>query len=142
MQMSVALKGPPAFNGSQADEDRWWADGRYRTFLLHGIRAGALMVAHRLWVHPLNSDDVRVLAQLDLRSTGDVADVMRMRSDTCAVDSPSAPVVYRYDYGRPGVDAIVLCATNEKAAERLDPNPLVTRVTPVYPGAPLAPNSR
>jgi len=108
--------GPDHPAGSRADVVKWWADGRYRRWLRQGVRAAMWPVAQELWT-PAQAEDMRKrvaeqASQLPvMTATGE-----KLRSTACALESDSAPVVYRFERQRYRVNAAAWCAG--EAAER------------------------
>jgi len=132
----TSFRGPASPDGDRADVISWWADGRYRRFLLHGIRAGALPLADRIWNNPLSAREIETLERLGRRPTIEIADAQALRTDACALDGSSTPVIYRYDWLKFEQSVVALCAGNEKT--RLPPgqDPLEASVTSPVAGLP------
>ena len=112
MSIQTEFVGPASPDG---DVVQWWADQRYRRFVLLGVRVGMLTIADALWKAPQSADQVVALeAKLRLMSN-QTSDGLRLRADACALDSPSAKVRYRFERQRYSVLAVGLCEGSEAA---------------------------
>jgi hypothetical protein len=136
---SATFVGPAHPELERAEVVRWWADGRYRRFLGHGLRAAMIPIAEGL-LKPL---DVAQREAFEYRLKGlprSQANTAVMTSTPCAVDSDDIRVVYRFERKRPDLLAVAYCPNEALKLPDPDLVPDISWVTEVQPalGAPIA----
>jgi hypothetical protein len=97
LETNTDFVGPADPKLERAEVVRWWADGRYRRFILQGLRAGMIPVADGLLKPAL---DEAQKAQAEQRIKGlprSHSNAVTMTSTPCAVEADDTRVVYRFE---------------------------------------------
>jgi hypothetical protein len=96
MQTSVQFAGPQAPDLERQEVVQWWADGRYRRFLLQGVRAVMTPVADALGAKPGYGEQMQAMRdKIDRLPVEVTAASLAMRSSHCAVSADGASLVLR-----------------------------------------------
>lgn len=105
-------------DASRADVVKWWAEGRYRRWLRQGVQASMWTVAQALWM-PGQADDARKRVDEQVSRLPVLTESgAKLRGTACALESDSAPVVYRFERQRYRVHAAAWCADEAAARDR------------------------
>ena len=137
MMTLVQFAGPKAPDVERADVVRWWADGRYRRFLLQGVRATLTPVADGLGASAGYSVRLEALRDKLSRMTFGTSTSHTLRSPHCAVHGDEAPLVYRVELLRQYVLLAALCTTDEEAQLATDADREVITIVPVANAAAI-----
>ncbi len=126
--------GPNPPDGDRADVIQWWADQRYRRFLLHAARAGTLPIADALWKAPQSSAQIAALEEKLRLMPRQTQDAQRLRTDPCVLDANNRKVVYRFERQRETVLAVALCEGGDGSTLPADSNPNISWISEAQPG--------
>jgi hypothetical protein len=131
MQMSFQFAGPQAPDLEREKVVKWWADGRYRRFLLQGVRGVMTPLADALGAKPGYGEQMQALrAKIDRQPVEVTAASLAMRSSHCAVSADGAPLVLRSERMWQRTALAAFCPSDKDAqlAPGTDPD-LVSIVT-------------
>lgn len=135
---TVSLAGADLTGIPEDGWHRWWTEGRYRQFVLHGLRAGLQLIRDDL-ADPASqaerSRQIDSLRQGHLDPQGRPVDLVQqhlstfaMLTSACALEPPERPVRYVYSVGiRTGEFAVMAKCLDEQpsAQSPAPPAPLV-----------------
>jgi hypothetical protein len=129
--------GPVHPDVERAEIVRWWADGRYRRFLGHGLRAVLIPIADGL-LKPMDESQRLSLEQKIKGVAGYTQNAVRMSSTPCAMESDDTRVLYRFERQRRNLRAVAYCPN--ETLTLWDPGlvPDVSWVTELQPALPAS----
>jgi hypothetical protein len=131
MTTRTQFAGPKPPDAERAEVVRWWADSRYRRFLLYSVQAVLTPVADAL--APTEAQQARgqrlreKIKDLPLVTVSST----QLRSSRCAFDSEQPKLVRRHEQLRQYVFIIALCEQDDQAKvkETIEPAPSLANGT-------------
>jgi hypothetical protein len=128
MSQAVQFAGPKAPDVERAQVVQWWADGRYRRFLLHSAQAVLKPFAEGLTPTEAQSARWRRLREKGFQVPTVTPAAANLRSSRCAFDGEPAELVLRHEQMRNLLLIVAACDEDDEA-----------KITPtINPGPNLA----
>lgn len=134
-EWTVSLAGVDLAGIPEDGWHTWWAEGRYRQFMLHGVRAGLQLILDDLADPAAQAERARQIFSLrqgHLDQQGRPVDLVQqhlssfaMLTSSCALEPPERPVRYVYSVGvRTGEYAVMAnCPDEQPTGRRPAPQP-------------------